>query len=182
MSVPKIIDAAIEREGGSKFTDHPSDKGGPTRWGITEKVARAHGYAGDMRDLPRGFAVAVYTKTYVNGPGFGKVLEVSELIGEELVDTGINMGPGLPGPWLQRILNVLNQQQRTFPDLVVDGDIGPATISALRTVIKQRGADGVTVILRMLNGFQVVRYIELAEGREKNEDFLYGWVFNRVVM
>ena len=27
-----------------------------------------------MRDLPRGFAVAVYTKTYINEPGFDKVL------------------------------------------------------------------------------------------------------------
>lgn len=182
MSIQKIIDAAIEREGGSKFTDHPSDKGGHTRWGITEKVARARGYAGDMRELPRGFAVAAYTHDYINAPGFNKVLAVSELIAEEMIDTGINMGESWPGPWLQRILNVLNQQQRTFPDLVIDGDIGPATISALRTVIKQRGADGVTVILRMLNGFQVVRYIELAEGREKNEDFLFGWVFNRVVI
>lgn len=182
MSIQKIIDAAIEREDGSKYTNHPSDTGGPTRWGITEKVARARGYAGDMRELPRGFAVAVYLHDYVNAPGFNKVLAVSDAIGEELVDTGINMGPGLPGPWLQRIMNVLNQQQRTFPDLVVDGAIGPATINALRTVIQQRGADGVTVILRMLNALQAVRYLELTEGRDKNEDFLFGWVFNRVVI
>jgi lysozyme family protein len=28
------------------FVDHPSDRGGATRFGITEAVARAHGYRG----------------------------------------------------------------------------------------------------------------------------------------
>jgi lysozyme family protein len=182
MSVQKIIDDAIEREGGAKFTDHPSDKGGPTRWGITENVARAHGYAGDMRDLPRGFAVAVYTNTYINEPGFSKVLAVSHMIGEELIDTGINIGPGIPGPWLQRILNVLNQQAKAFPDLVVDGAIGPATVKALQSVLAQRGADGELVILRALNCMQGARYVDLTEAREKNEDFFFGWMRTRVVV
>lgn len=182
MSVQKIIDDAIEREGGSKFTDHPSDRGGPTRWGITEKVARARGYAGDMRDLPRNFAVAVYTHDYINTPGFDKVLAVSQMIGEEMIDTGINMGVGHPGPWLQRILNVLNQQARAFPDLVVDGDIGPTTIGALRTVLKLRGADGEVVILRALNCLQGARYVDLTEARAKNEDFFFGWMRTRVVV
>lgn len=182
MSIQTIIDAAIEREGGSKYTNNPSDKGGPTRWGITEKVARAHGYIGDMRDLPRAVAVAIYTHDYVNAPGFHKVIAVSPIIGEELVDTAINMGPGLPGPWLQRCLNVLNQQARTFPDLVVDGDLGQASIAALRTILATRGKDGELVIMRMLNSMQGARYIELTEARAKNEDFLFGWFLTRVVM
>ena len=42
----RLIDALIEREGG--YVDHPADKGGPTCFGITEAVARAHGYRGAM--------------------------------------------------------------------------------------------------------------------------------------
>jgi lysozyme family protein len=41
-----LIDALIDREGG--YVNHPADRGGPTRYGITEAVARAHGYAGAM--------------------------------------------------------------------------------------------------------------------------------------
>jgi lysozyme family protein len=174
----KIIDDIIAREG--DYNDHPADKGGPTRWGITEKVARARGYAGDMRALPRDFAVAVYTHDYINAPGFNKVLSVSPVIGEELIDTGVNMGVSVPGPWLQRILNGLNQQAKTFPDLVVDGEIGPATIAALRSVLDQRGYSGQVVIARALNCLQGARYLELTEKRPQNEAFFYGWMLNRV--
>ena len=51
VDVHGLIDALIDREGG--FVDHPADSGGPTCFGITQAVARAHGYAGPMRQLPR---------------------------------------------------------------------------------------------------------------------------------
>ena len=51
LDVDALIDGLIEREGG--YVSHPADTGGPTCFGITEAVARAHGYAGSMRQLPR---------------------------------------------------------------------------------------------------------------------------------
>ena len=51
VDVVGLVDGVIDREGG--FVDHPADKGGPTCFGITQAVARAHGYAGPMRLLPR---------------------------------------------------------------------------------------------------------------------------------
>ena len=45
-NIDDLIDVLIAREGG--FVDHPADKGGPTRWGITQAVARRHGYMGQM--------------------------------------------------------------------------------------------------------------------------------------
>lgn len=174
----KLIDDLIDREGG--YVNNLADKGGATCWGITEAVARKSGYAGDMRALPRGFAEAIYMQQYVIAPGFDKVLAVSPAIGEELVDTGVNMGVSHPGPWLQRILNALNQQAKLFPDLVVDGQLGPATISALKAVLAKRGKDGETVIMRALNCLQGARYLEITEAREKNEAFYFGWLLNRV--
>ena len=176
----KAIDDLIEREG--EFSDHPSDKGGPTRWGITEAVARADGYLGPMKELPRDRAELIYKRKFIAAPGFDKVLQVSLQIGEEMIDTGVNMGETLPGPWLQRILNLLNQQARIFPDLVVDGQIGPATLAALRSVLKDRGRDGELVILRCLNCLQGARYFEITEKREKNEDFFFGWLRTRVTI
>ena len=61
-AVDRLIEALIDREGG--FVDHPADKGGPTCFGITEAVARAHGYAGAMRRLPRDEAAAIYRRLY----------------------------------------------------------------------------------------------------------------------
>lgn len=137
-------------------------------------------HAGDMRNLPRQYAEAIYMRRYINEPGFNRVMGVSMRIAEEMIDTGVNMGVSLPGPWLQRVLNVLNQQARTFPDLVVDGQIGPATISALRSVVSRRGADGEKVILRALNCLQGSRYLDITESREKNESFFFEWMLNRV--
>lgn len=173
-----IITGIIDREGG--YVNHSHDRGGATCWGITEVVARENGYMGDMRAMPRSFAESVYTKRYIVTPGFDKVLAISSLIGEEMIDTGVNMGVSHPGPWLQRILNALNQQQRTFPDLVVDGQLGAATLGALKTVIRQRGRDGEIVIARALNCQQGARYLDITENREQNESFFYGWMLNRV--
>ncbi len=173
-----IIAALIEREG--DFSNHPSDKGGPTRWGITEAVAREEGYLGAMATLPQSFAVSVYMRRYVSGPGFDKVLALSPRIAEELVDTGVNMGERLPGPWLQRILNGLNRQGKDYPDLKVDGQVGPGTLAALRALLAKRGAAGERAVLRALNCLQGARYIEITEARPANEDFLFGWLDNRV--
>ena len=57
LDVTELVEALIEREGG--YSNHPADKGGPTCFGITEAVARAHGYRGAMRSLPRDEAVAI---------------------------------------------------------------------------------------------------------------------------
>ena len=54
--VDAMIAQVIAREG--DYSDHPADRGGATRFGITEAVARADGYAGPMRRLPLGRAEA----------------------------------------------------------------------------------------------------------------------------
>lgn len=178
MSAADIIDAVIGREG--RYSDNPADAGGPTMWGITEKTARKHGYTGLMRDLPRPMAVAIYSAEYILAPAFDRVLALSEAIGEELIDTGVNMGPAVASQWLQRILNALNQRGALYSDLVVDGAIGPASIAALGKLLQRRGADGEKVVLRALNCLQGARYIELTESRPANEDFVFGWLLNRV--
>ena len=60
--VQNLVEALIDREGG--FVDNRADKGGPTCFGITEAVARAHGYAGPMRLLPRSEAALIYRRLY----------------------------------------------------------------------------------------------------------------------
>ena len=64
------------------------------------RVARSHGYHGDMRNLPRDVAKAIYMQDYVVRPGFAAVMSLSEPLAEELVDTGVNMGPAVPARWL----------------------------------------------------------------------------------
>ena len=107
VEVDRLIDALIDREGG--FVDHPADKGGPTCFGITEAVARAHGYAGPMRQLPRSEAVAIYRRLYWLRPRLDEVAARSGRLAAELFDTGVNMGPAVAITFLQRALTALNR-------------------------------------------------------------------------
>lgn len=66
MTKDDIFNGIVGREGG--YVNNPDDTGGPTRWGITQAVARAHGYSGDMRDIPRETAIAILTADYWTGP------------------------------------------------------------------------------------------------------------------
>lgn len=173
----KLIDAIILREGG--YTDHPSDRGGPTNYGITEAVARANGYKGPMIEMPRRIAEVIYTNRYIKDPGFHRVAEISELLAEEMIDTGVNMGPAIPTPYLQRLLNLLNQRGSKYADVFVDGRIGPVTLGALKSFIAYRKEEGITVLIRAMNSLQATRYIDIAEKKESQEDFIYGWLKNR---
>lgn len=160
-------------EGG--YSDDPADRGGRTQWGITEAVARADGYQGAMRDLPKDRALAIYRRLYWDRIGLDWVAAVDPQIAQELFDTGVNMGVEVAGRFLQRVLNALNRRQRDYPDLVVDGRAGPATAAALRALLGLRGVEGRRVVLAYLDALQGARYVELAEAREANEDFLFGW-------
>jgi lysozyme family protein len=177
-AIAALIDGILAREGG--FVDHPSDPGGATRFGITQNVARAAGYHGSMRSLPESIARDIYLERYVEGPGFGRILKVMPRLAEELVDTGVNMGPAKAAEFLQRALNTFNRRGRDFADIVVDGRIGLATMGALLAFQKARGAHAEVVLLRLVEGLQAVRYVEIVEGRPASEDFMFGWILNRI--
>lgn len=178
MKVDVYIDSLIRREGG--YVDHPADRGGPTIWGITEQVARAYGYDGRMQDMPQGVARQIYLERYWTQPRFHLINDLSAPLAEELLDTGVNMGTAVAARFLQRALNVLNLEGRTYPDIVVDGVIGRMTLAALQAYLAHRGRDGHVVLLRALNAQQGVRYIELAEARPSQEAFVHGWFLHRV--
>ena len=178
IGVGQLIDALIEREGG--YVNHRADKGGQTCFGITEAIARAHGYRGTMRQLPREEAVAIYKRLYWLRPRFYEVAKRSARLAAELFDTGANMGPAVAATFLQRALTALNRNGEDYSDLVPDGRIGEQTIAALDAFLKVRAGSGETVLLRALEALQGERYLRLAERRPANEAFLYGWLANRI--
>lgn len=177
-SIETLIDEVIDREG--DYVNHPADRGGPTRWGITEAVARAQGYTGEMRRLPRELASDIYRRIYWQAPGFDLIARRAPQIAAELFDTAVNMGTGTAIGFLQRALNALNRAARDFPDIAVDRTIGPATVHALDGLLRVRGPRAETVLLRAIEALQGERYITLAERRPSQEAFLYGWLANRI--
>lgn len=178
MDINAIINALIAREGA--YVDHPADRGGPTKWGVTETVARANGYTGDMRDLPRNDAVKIYRNIYWERPGFASLANIAPKIAAELLDTGVNMGPTVAIGFLQRALNALNRSGTDYPDILLDRQCGPKTLAALQAFLSIRSEEGETVLLKAIEALQGERYITLSEQRPTNEAFTYGWIANRV--
>ncbi|MFL6734584.1 MAG: glycoside hydrolase family 108 protein [Sphingomicrobium sp.] len=179
VAIDELIEGLIEREGG--YVNHPADRGGPTCFGITEAVARAHGYAGSMRARPREETAAIYKRLYWLRPRFHEIARRSPVIASELFDTGVNMGPSVATTFLQRALTALNRDGKDYPDLVPDGRVGPHTLKALDGFLSVRGSQGgEAVLLHALEALQGDRYLRLAEQRPANEAFLYGWLANRV--
>lgn len=178
MNFEPFIDAILANERG--FVDHPSDRGGPTNFGITEAVARQNNYVGEMSEMPESFAREVYRKRYIVAPKFDRVALVSCKIAAELIDTGVNMGPARACEMLQRWLNGFNARGSRYADLFVDGRIGDVTLDALSKFLRWRGSEGEHVMVTALNCTQGVRYLEIAERDASQEDFLYGWMRTRV--
>lgn len=178
-AIDKIIDNVLAAEDG--YADHPNDRGGPTMYGITVAVARANGYQGDMRDLPLGMARAIYERRYIIEPKFDQVVAIHQGVGEELIDTGVNMGPARAAEFLQRWLNAFNNRGSKYADLFVDGRLGPMSLDALRKFLAWRGQiEGGVVMLRALNSAQAMRYLDIVEANPTQEDFVYGWLRTRV--
>lgn len=177
-SIDHLIDDLLEKEGG--YANHPADHGGPTNWGITQAVARQQGFVGDMRALPKSDAIDIYKRLYWLSPQFDAIAEHAPNLAEELFDTGVNMGTGTAAGFLQRALNALNRCGKDYPDIVVDRQIGPATLTALTQFFHVRGSTGEAVLIKAVDALQGAQYMRLAETRPAQEAFLYGWLANRI--
>jgi len=169
----KLIEELIDREGG--YVHNSKDKGGATKYGITLKTALKHGYIGDIRKLPLSKAKEIYSTTYWDTNNLDRVVELSPNIAREVFDTGVNMGVGTAGKFLQRCLNLLNKTK-----IKVDGVVGDKTINALSSFLQKRKKDGEETLLKCLNSLQGAKYIALAEKDPSQREFIYGWLRNRV--
>lgn len=183
--VTEYIKKTLGHEG--RYVNHPSDRGGPTKWGITEATARRHGYTGEMINLPKSTAIAIYRSEYYADPDFDLVAIQAPDVAYRLFDAGVLCGTEKPVRWLQTALNAFNLQQDLYRDMKVDGRIGPTTLGCLRKYLAHRGQDdGEFVLVEALESlfghylFTISGNIEDGLGREQNEDFIYGWFLNRV--
>lgn len=163
------------------YVNHPSDPGGETNHGITIAVARANGYTGPMTTLPLAVAIQIAKRAYWDVVRGDELAALSEAVALEVFDTHFNFYPGAAAKFLQRALNLLNRRGRDFPDLAVDGLIGPGTIGALASFLTLRANDdGERVLLLMLNCQQGADYMRQATENPAKEDFVLGWFRHRV--
>lgn len=174
-TVASILVAVFAVEGG--YVNNPLDPGGETNHGITKTVATQHGYQGAMKSMPKDVAEDIYIEDYIKKPGYMEVIEVSPAVGEKLVDTGVNVGPGRSSRWFQTALNSLSRGGTDFPQINVDGKVGAGTVLAYTSLQKKRGNKlACELTLKLLDAQQAMHYMSLTNLNQ----FTPGWVANRV--
>ncbi len=177
-SYQKAFEKVVIAEGG--YSNNPNDLGGKTKFGITEAVARESGYMGDISKLTLDIASNIYYSRYWDKMQLNDVCRMSEDLAIEMFDTGVNMGIAYAVLFLQQTLNAFNNQGTLYNDIKEDGVIGRNTITALHSFYAKRSVKGGIVLLKAMNGLQCARYISLSQTRQKNEEFVFGWISNRV--
>lgn len=184
--VQDFINHTISLEG--DYVNDEDDRGGETRFGITYYTANKYltyaedySWAGDMKTLPLTLAQDIYAYEYYSRPKIYLIAEKSELLAKEVFDSAVNMGVTAPIKFFQRLLNVFNNKQSYYKDIVVDGYLGQETMTAYSKLCARRGEASVeNVFYNALNAMQCVRYIDIAEGNPSQESFVWGWIANRV--
>ncbi len=125
-SYDECLDRLLVHEGG--YSNHPSDPGGPTNWGITIHDARTYwkpnATASDVRAMPVEVAKRIYRARYWDAMSCD---QLPAGVDYAVFDYGVNSGIYRAAKVLQRTLNI-----------TADGKIGPATISAALSAHPER--------------------------------------------
>ena len=114
----EIVDMILRHEG-DRYTNHPQDRGGPTKYGITIPVLSKYRgracTAVDIQNLQRGEAATIYQFNYVRPfTGMGHTI-----LRANVIDMSVNAG-------LSRGIRLLQQTVGVH----VDGIFGPRTAAA----------------------------------------------------
>lgn len=158
------VNQVLKNEGG--FVNNPQDKGGATNYGITQAVAQANGYQGDMRKLPINTAIEIYQKQYWIKSGCAPISIYSFNISFLLFDFAVNSGSLNAVKILQQSINKIDKNA----NLKIDGLFGQKTLNAFENLI------GCLDILEKTYLCEIIRYYTKLN---QFSTFGRGWI-NRV--
>jgi len=160
VTVDDILEAVLDREGWPEYTEHPNDRGGPTKGGITlrtlESWRQRRCTRAELKRLSKGEALSILTRRYVETNGIHTLSDLD--LRTQVIDNSVLSGPVLSVKDLQKVLSVS-----------VDGIIGPKTLAAVEKVTP-------VIASRQL---AVERSLRLARHVSKHPDqvvFLVGWL------
>jgi len=144
-----IIEVVLHHEGG--YVNDPDDPGGETNFGIAK---RSHPDV-DIANLTKEGAKEIYYQDYWVK---NRVTQMPEDLKHIYFDMCVNQGRGRAVKILQRSANAKGA------DLVVDGGLGPKTISALNGVELDR-----------VRAYRIKYYADLVTRKPDLEKFYFGW-------
>ncbi len=148
-SIEKLLQDILLKEGG--LSDDPDDKGGLTKFGISQKAFPSL----DIASLTPERAKQIYYERYVIAPRIHLLPTPLQAL---LTDYAVNSGPGVAIKALQRVLRITE-----------DGMIGNETLKALVNADLRKVTNGVVRERVMMLGRIVVK-------APKQVKFLSGWL------
>lgn len=162
-------------EGG--YFNHPNDPGGETMYGIIKTEARANGYNGAMRDLPREVACEIYLRKYWKNNGLMKI--ESFIVGLCIFDFFVNSG-SRGATIAQETVNAVytnrtgsvqfgkSADAAGLKPIAVDGQMGDKTFAAINKIPP-------FVFISIYNVLQEDKYEDLMRNNGKLRSFDKGW-------
>lgn len=161
----RAIRFTLDREG-DVFVNNPSDRGGPTKYGVTLSTLSTFRNtictSEDVENLTEAEATKIFAAFFWNSARLERVKDGNVAL--ILFDFAVNAGPGTAIKTLQRVLN-----ESFGENLKVDGAFGNQTFAALSTAREDR------LIRRLIQAFQR-HYVRICEFNPKQIVFLEGWL------
>lgn len=154
------VKIVLDHEGG--YVNDPSDHGGETNFGITQRTLTAYLTAcpaplsARVKDLTREQATEIYRSEYWDAVGLARVEEYPVAL--ILFDQGVVSGPG----------NVIGRVQSLL-GLKVDGVLGPQTLTAINR------HDGHELAFKLVRA-TAHHYVAIVEHDSSQLKFLSGWL------
>lgn len=167
--IEAIIGELIEREGG--YVNHPADRGGPTKYGITQRVLGEYRQRpvteDDVRGLTEFEARNIYRNKYLTSHQLHRINDPYLMV--LAFDCAVLHGPQRAIRWMQKIAGVLD-----------DGVLGPVSEVAINTMDPVRMYQKLLARRFEFFGEIISRDPELKRARDAGYDlqaeFALGWL------
>ena len=177
----EAFDKTIGHEGG--WNHRASDRGGETYKGIARryhaesKVWRYIDLAKQSENFPKNINhrrlekyVEDFYRTEFWNPIKGFLIPDQD-IANMVFDVAVNGGVTRASKYFQQILNVLNRRGLDYPDLKVDGILGPKSITTLKLYLYRRDR---LVFLVFYGAKMVNHWLDFAKDNEDQEESING--------
>jgi len=172
----------LSHEGG--YVNDPEDAGGETYKGVARNAnpnwkgwAIIDNLKKDVVNFPKNLDSDSALQSHLKELYKQKYWDINKLdsvvdqsIGNETFDTGINMGIKIAAKFIQEALNLLNRNEKNYPDLIEDGVIGNISLGILNSHPKPKS------VFKTMNGLQFMRYVKICKNNPSQEKYFNGWL------
>lgn len=146
------ITKTLAREGGARYTEIPGDKGGATKFGISQAAYPAV----DIKNLTETQAREIYKRDYwdlICGDSIA-----SQMVANSIFDSAVNMG-----------VRTTTKLAQLSVDAAADGVMGAGSIALINAMNAE-------YFLAIFCISKIARYVDICNKDKSQDKFLRGWL------